>query len=101
MHDRTPDAPFPDACRKRVALRLEGRNAAGRFEGRKFIAPCCTASLHEFLADGILHLASSVAGHRWSAAWPSRIEDVNDDGWIIEADGSERRIRWQGDREGR
>ena len=47
MHDRTPDPPFPNACRT------------------------------------------------------GRIEDVNDDGWIIEADGTEHRIRWQGDREGR
>jgi len=85
MHDRTPEPPFPDACRT----------------GRKFISPCCTASLHEFLADGTLHLASSVAGHGWSAAWPGCIEDINDDGTIIGADGSERRIRWRAEREGR
>lgn len=52
MHDRTPEPPFPDACRT----------------GRKFITPCCTSSLHEFVADGTLHLASRVAGHGWSAA---------------------------------
>ena len=84
MYDRTPEPPFPDACRT----------------GRKFISPCCTAGVLEFRADNVLHLASHVAGHGWSAAWPGRIEDINDDGVIVEADGAERRIRWQGDREG-
>jgi len=66
-----------------------------------FISPCCTASVQEFLADGTLRLASHVAGHGWSAAWPGRIEGINDDGTIVEADGSERRIRWRADWEGR
>ncbi len=85
MHDRTPEPPFPDACRT----------------GRKFISPCCTASVCEFLADGTLHLASSVAGHGWSAAWSGCVEDINDDGTIVGADGTERRIRWRAEREGR
>jgi hypothetical protein len=49
---------------------------------------------------GVLYLASRVAGHGWSAAWPGRIEDINDDGWVVDADGRERRIRWRPDREG-
>ena len=52
-------------------------------------------------ADGMLHRVSRVAGHGWSAAWPGRIEDINDDGSIAEADGTERPIHWQGEREGR
>jgi len=85
MHDRTPEPPFPDPRRT----------------GRKFISPCCTASVCEFLAHGTLHLVSSVAGHGWSAAWSGCIEDINDDGTIVEADGTERRIRWRAEREGR
>ncbi len=101
MHVRTPEPPFPDACRKRAAPRPEGRNAAGRFEGRKFISPCCIASVSEFCVDSTLHLASHVTGHGWSAAWPGQIEDINDDGTIIGADRTERRIRWQAEREDR
>ena len=85
MDPRTAEPPFPDACRT----------------GRMSISPCCTDSLCEFVADGTLYLASHVAGHGWSAPWQGRIEDINDDGVIVEADGAERRIRWQGDREGR
>lgn len=90
MHARTPEPPFPDACRT----------------GRQFISPCCTASVSEFCVDSTLHLASHVTGRGWSAAWPGQIEDINDDGTIIgadivEADGTERRIRWQSEREGR
>jgi len=85
MHDRTPEPPFPDACRT----------------GRKFISLCCTASVSEFLADGTLHLASSVTGHGWSAAWPGRIEDIDDDGKIVGADETERRIRWRAEPENR
>ncbi len=47
MENRTPEPPFPDACRT------------------------------------------------------SRIEDINHDGTVVEADGTERRIRWRADREGR
>ncbi len=83
MDDRTRDPPFPDTCRT----------------GRMYITPCCTASNHEFLVNGTLYLASSVAGHGWSPAWPGRIEDINDDGTMVGADGSERRIRWRADRE--
>ena len=85
MSERTPEPPFPDACRT----------------GRAFITPCCTASTHEFCVDTVHYLASRVAGHGWSAPWPGRIEDINDDGVIVEADGAERRIRWQAEREGR
>jgi len=56
---------------------------------------------HEFLAGCTLHLASRVAGHGWPAAWPGRIEGINDDGTIVEADGTGRRIRWRAEREGR
>ena len=84
MDQPTRDPPFPDACRT----------------GHKFISPCCTASQTEYLVDGVLHLASRIAGHGWFPARPGRIKDINDDGWVVEADGRERRIRWQPDREG-
>lgn len=82
MSERTPEAPFPDACRT----------------GRAFISPCCTASIREFMVDGTLYLASSVAGHGWSTPWQGRIEDINDTGTLIEKDGSERPIHWRADR---
>ena len=85
MSERTSEPPFPDAC----------------LTGRKFISPCCTASTCEFKAHGVLYLASRVAGHGWSAPWRGSIEDINDDGTTVEADGTERRIRWQADREDR
>ena len=83
MSERTPEAPFPAACRT----------------GRAFISPCCTASVREFRRDGVLYLASSVAGHGWSTPWRGRIEDINDTGTIVGEDGSERRVCWRGDRE--
>ena len=83
MQNPTRDPPFPDACRT----------------GRMFITPCCTASTHEFLVDGALHLASRVAGHGWFPARPGCIEDINDDGTLVDADGTERRLRWRADRE--
>jgi len=85
MHDHTPEPPFPDTCHT----------------SRMFITPCCAASVQEFLANGSLHLDSHVAGHGWSAAWRGRIEGINDDGTIVEADGSEHRIHWRADWEGR
>ena len=85
MDPRTAEPPFPDACRT----------------SRVFLTPCCTASTREFIVDGVLYLASSVVGHGWSAPWQGRIEDINDDGCVVEADGRERRICWRPDREGR
>lgn len=85
MDQRSSNPPFPDTCRT----------------GRAFITPCCTASTREFLVDGVLYLASRVAGHGWSPAWRGRIEDVNDTGTLVEADGTERRVYWRADREGR
>ena len=79
MSDRTPNPPFPDACRT----------------GRAFISPCCTASVTEFLSGGQLCLASRVAGHGWSAPWPGCIEDINDTGTLVDADGSERPVFWR------
>jgi len=84
MENRTPEPPLPDACRT----------------GHMFISPCCTARVREFLAGSTLSLASHVTEHGWSPAWPGRIEDTNNDGTIVEADGSERRICWHADREG-
>jgi len=81
--DRTAEPPFPDSART----------------GRAFIAPCCTAAIGEFLVDGVLWLASSVAGHGRSAPWQARIEDINDTGIVEDADGTERRVWWRGDRE--
>lgn len=84
MDDRTKEPPFSDACRT----------------GRAFISPCCTASVREFLVEGVLYLASSVAGHGWSAPWPGSIDAINDTGTIVAADGTERRIRWTPGRDG-
>ena len=85
MDQRSPNPPFPDACRT----------------GRAFITPCCTASTREFLVDGVLYLASRVAGHDWSPAWRGRIEDINHTGTLVEADGTERQVHWRADWEGR
>ena len=84
MSERTPEAPFPDACRT----------------GRAFISPCCTVIAREFAVDGALYLASCVAGHGWSAPWRGCIDAVNDTGTIVEKDGGERPIRWQPGRKG-
>lgn len=81
---RTPDAPFPDAA----------------LTGRTLISPCCTASVREFRIDGVLWLAGRVAGHGWSAPWQGSIDDINDTGTVVEADGTERRVFWSADREG-
>ena len=77
--DRTPHPPFPDTART----------------GRAFISPCCTASVTEFLVDGQLWLAGSVAGHGWSQPWQGSVDDINDTGTMVEADGTERRIYWR------
>ena len=77
--DRTQRPPFPDTTRT----------------GRAFISPCCTASVTEFLVDGQLWLASSVAGHGWSQPWQGSVEDINDIGTLVDADGTERRIYWR------
>ena len=84
MDKRSPNPPFPDACRT----------------GRAFITPCCTARCTEFLVDGVLYLASSATGHGWWPARPGRIEDINDTGTLVEADGTERRVFWRAHREG-
>lgn len=85
MDEPTPDPPFPDACRT----------------GRAFITPCCTAAQREFQVDGVLYLVFHVAGHGWFPARPGSIDDINDDGTIVEKDGTERRIRWHLNQEGR
>ena len=77
--DRTKTPPFPDAART----------------GRAFISPCCRASVTEFLVDGQLRLAGSVAGHGWSQPWQGSVDDINDTGTLVEADGTERRIYWR------
>ena len=74
--------PFADTCRT----------------GRKFITPCCTASVTEFSVDGQFWLASHVAGHGWRGSWRGSIDDINDTGTRIEADGSERRVVWTPER---
>lgn len=85
MDQPSHNPPCPDACRT----------------GRRFISPCCTASTTEFLVDGVLHLALHVAGHGWWPARPDRIDDINDIGTLVEADGAERPVRWCAGREGR
>jgi hypothetical protein len=79
---RSKNAPFPEDTRT----------------GRAFITPCCTASTTEFRVDGTLWLANSVAGHGWSKPWIGSIDDINDTGTIVDADGTERRIFWRPDR---
>ena len=81
--NRTPKPPFPDSART----------------GRAFISPCCTAGIDEYLVDGILWLAGHVTGHGWAAPWQGRIEDINDTGTIVDADGRERRVFWRADRD--
>ncbi len=83
MDDLTRDPPFPAACRT----------------GRAFITPCCTSATREFIVDGVLYLASHVNGHGWFPPERGRIEDINETGTLVEADGTERRIRWRSDRE--
>ncbi len=77
--DRTPDPPFPDANRT----------------GRAFISPCCTASVTEYMVDGKLWLAHSVAGHGWGTPWQGSVDDINDTGTKVDADGTERRVYWR------
>jgi hypothetical protein len=77
--DRTTNPPFPDTART----------------GRTFISPCCTASITEFLVDGHLWLAGSVAGHGWSQPWLGSVDDINDTGTLVGVDGTERRIYWR------
>ncbi len=83
MEDRATNPPFPDACRT----------------GRAFITPCCISSTREFSVDGVLYLACHVAGHGWFPPRRGRIEDINDTGILVDADGIERRIQWQADRD--
>jgi hypothetical protein len=81
--DRSPKGPFPDHART----------------GRAFISQCCTASVTEFLVDGALWLAGSVAGHGWGRPWQGSIDDINDTGTLVEVDRSERRVCWRRDRD--
>ena len=83
MYETTEGPPFPDACRT----------------GRAFISPCCAAGTFEFCVDDTHYLSTSVAGHGWFPARPSRIEDINDTGTLVEAPGKERRVYWRADRE--
>ena len=49
--------------------------------------------------DGALCLAFHVEGHGWFEPRPGRVEDINDDGTLVDADGTERRVRWRADRD--
>lgn len=63
--------------------------------GRKFISPCCTASITEFLLpSGRTMLAGSVAGHGWSQPYAGTIDGINDTGTKVDADGAERACHW-------
>ncbi len=66
--------------------------------GRSFITPCCTAGTFEFRLDDVLWLASHVAGHGWSAPWRGSIDDINDTGTKVDADGAEHRVSWDPER---
>ena len=85
MDQPSPNPPFPDACRT----------------GRAFNTTCCMATSTEFLVDGVLYIASAVVGRGWWPARPGRVENINHTGTLVEADGTERRIVWRADREGR
>ena len=63
--------------------------------GRAFIAPCCTAGTREYLVDGVLWLVFHVAGHGYAAPRPGSIDEINDAGTKVDADGTERRVRWK------
>lgn len=82
MSDRTKEPPFTDTTRT----------------GRAFISPCCTAGVYEFLVDGTLWLAGTVAGHGWDKPRPGNIDEINDDGTKVYADGTECRVFWQAER---
>jgi hypothetical protein len=84
MPGPTRNPPFPDACRT----------------GRLFITVCCAASTREFLVGGALCLAFHVEGHGWFELRPGCVDDINDDGTLVEADGTERPVRWRADRDG-
>jgi len=49
----------------------------------------------EFLVAGQHWLASSIAGHGWSQPWPGTVDDINDTGTLVDADGTERPVRWR------
>lgn len=60
--------------------------------GWKYISPCCTASVEEFLLpDGSIWCIGSVAGHGFSKPWGGTIADINEYGTIVRPDGTERR----------
>ena len=83
MSDRTKEPPFTDTTRT----------------GRAFISPCCTAGVYEFRVDGTLWLAGSVAGHGWDKPWSGNVDDINDTGTKVDADGMERRVYWRAERD--
>lgn len=83
MTEFTEDPPFPESQRT----------------GRAFITPCCTGGLYEFRVDGALSVSFHVAGHGWDAPRPGSIDEVNDTGTKVDADGTERRVFWRPDRE--
>ena len=81
-------------ARRSAPPSLPANNAYEARTGRAFISPCCTAFVREFLVDGQLWLAGSVIGHGWSAPCRGSIDDINDTGTVVEADGTERPVRW-------
>ncbi len=77
--DRTLEPPIPGAART----------------DRAFITPCCTASVTEFLVDGRLWFAGSIAGHGRTNPWPGSIDDINDTGTLVDVNGTEQPIHWR------
>jgi hypothetical protein len=65
--------------------------------GRKFITPCCTASTIEYVDEsGHTWLRSQVVGHGWTSDYfRGAVDEINDGGTVVEADGSERRVYWR------
>jgi hypothetical protein len=47
------------------------------------------------MVDGKLWLAHSVAGHGWGTPWQGSVDDINDTGTKVDADGTERRVYWR------
>jgi hypothetical protein len=69
--------------------------------GRKYITPCCTAATVEYRDEsGALFLRCTVAGHGWTSDYfAGSVDEINDTGTIVEADGTERSVHWKPSRD--
>jgi hypothetical protein len=62
--------------------------------GRKFVSPCCTSAVVEFLVDGELWVCGRVAGHSYSSPRKGSVDDINDDGYLCGPGNEERQVHW-------